>query len=199
MSSEASTIHRLRSILACSPEQQETVRCLRNDPAIRSAMYTDHVISEAEHERWLLGLDGDIARRVFVVLDSGESPVGVVSLSAIDPVHCKADWGFYLSPQAQGGLGTIVLFHLIDFAFEALGLEKLNGEALERNAASLAVHRKLLFQDEGFRRSQMVRDGARCGIHLLGLTREDWRMGRGGVLPPAARDQVILENEGASA
>jgi UDP-4-amino-4,6-dideoxy-N-acetyl-beta-L-altrosamine N-acetyltransferase len=199
MSSEAGTVHRLRSILACSPEQQETVRCLRNDPAIRSAMHTDHVISEAEHARWLSGLDGDRARRVFVVLGPGESPVGVVSLSAIDPVHGKADWGFYLSPQAQGGLGTLVLFHLIDFAFEDLGLEKLNGEAIEGNAASLAVHRKLLFQDEGFRRSQRVRDGVRCGIHLLGLTREDWRMGRAGVLPPPVRHQVILEDEGASA
>jgi UDP-4-amino-4,6-dideoxy-N-acetyl-beta-L-altrosamine N-acetyltransferase len=158
-------------------------------------MYTDHVISEEEHARWLLLLEGDRARRVFAVLDSTESPIGVVSLTAIDPVHRKADWGFYLSPRVQGGLGSIVLFHLIEFAFEGLGLEKLNGEALEGNAASLAVHRKLLFQEEGYRRSQIVRSGSRLGVHLLGLTREDWRSGRESVLTAPPPHRVILEGD----
>ena len=195
MSSEAGAVLRLRSILACSPGQQEAVRSLRNDPAIRSAMYTDHVISEEEHARWLLLLEGDRARRVFAVLDSTESPIGVVSLAAIDPIHGKADWGFYLSPRVQGGLGSIVLFHLIEFAFEGLGLEKLNGEALEGNAASLAVHRKLLFQEEGYRRSQIVRGGSRLGVHLLGLTREDWRSGREGVFVAPPPHRVIIEGD----
>ena len=195
MNSEADAVHRLRPILRCSYEQQGAVRLLRNDPDIRAAMYTDHVISSEEHARWLSGLEGDRSRRVFVVLDPGERPVGVVSLSAIDPANGKADWGFYLSPQAQGGLGTIVLFRLIDFAFGALGLEKLNGEALEGNTASLAVHRKLLFREEGFRRSQMLRRGSRLGVHLLGLTREDWRSGREGVLNTPPPHQVVLEDD----
>ncbi|MFZ4067649.1 MAG: UDP-4-amino-4,6-dideoxy-N-acetyl-beta-L-altrosamine N-acetyltransferase [Phenylobacterium sp.] len=195
MSSESGTLHRLRSILACSPGQQETVRTLRNDPAIRGAMFTDHVISAEEHARWLSALAGDRVRRVFVVLDPADCPLGVVSLSAIDPAHGKADWGFYLSPQVQGGLGSIVLFQLIEFAFEDLGLEKLNGEALEGNAASLAVHRKLLFREEGYRRSQIVRGGSRLGVHLLGLTREDWRSGREGVLTAPPPHRVILEGD----
>ncbi|MCA6232627.1 MAG: hypothetical protein IM644_10110, partial [Phenylobacterium sp.] len=41
--------YRLRPIQACTPQQVEAVRQLRNLPEIRGSMYGDQVISEAEH------------------------------------------------------------------------------------------------------------------------------------------------------
>ena len=40
------------------------------------------------------------------------------------------------------------------------------------------MHAKFLFREEGFRRSNVVKDGDRIGVHFLGLTREDWKEGR---------------------
>ena len=64
----------LRLIGRCTAEQQEALRLLRNHPAIRGAMYTDHIISQEEHARWVAGLSGDDRRLVFVAL----SPEGEV-------------------------------------------------------------------------------------------------------------------------
>jgi RimJ/RimL family protein N-acetyltransferase len=96
-----------------------------------------------------------------------------------------------MSPSAPAGLGSAVLVQMITYAFETLGLEKINGEVIEGNAASLAVHRKLLFRDEGLRRSQVRRESGRLSVHLLGLTREDWRGGAQAL--GAASHDVVLE------
>ena len=41
----------LRLIGRCTAEQQEALRLLRNHPAIRGAMYTDHIISQLDLEK----------------------------------------------------------------------------------------------------------------------------------------------------
>ena len=185
--------YRLRQVRDCSPEQVAAVRRLRNLPAIRSAMYGDQVISEAEHAAWVEGLAGDERRKVFVTLDSSDEPVGVASLTAIDPVHRRADWGFYMGPDAPRGLGGAVLAVLLDYAFGDLGLEKINGEVIEGNAASLALHRKLGFKDEGLRRSQIRRQERRLDVHLLGLTVEDWLEAREAIRAGLASHSVGVE------
>ncbi|MCA3753043.1 MAG: UDP-4-amino-4,6-dideoxy-N-acetyl-beta-L-altrosamine N-acetyltransferase [Phenylobacterium sp.] len=183
----------LQSVLDCSPEQASAVRRLRNLPEIRGAMYGDQVISEAEHAAWLAGLKGDARRKVLVVLDSFREPVGVVSLTAIDRVHRRADWGFYMGPAAPRGLGACALTTLMDHAFDDLALEKVNGEVIEGNDASLALHRKLGFRDEGRRRSHVQRVDGRLDVHLLGLTAGEWRAARGAIRAGLAAHTVRLE------
>lgn len=155
-------------------------------------MYADHVISTEEHRRWLQGLERDDRREVFVVLSASGGVAGLASLTAIDLTHRKADWGFYMSPSAPAGLGSAVLSQVIGYAFGSLGLEKINGEVIEGNAASLGVHHKLLFQDEGFRRSQVRREGGRLGVHLLGLTLGDWREGAPALAAP--KHEVAIDS-----
>ncbi len=184
--------YHLQSVLDCSPEQASAVLRLRNLPEIRGAMYGDQVISEAEHAAWLAGLQGDARRKVLVVLDSSGGPVGVVSLTAIDSVHRRADWGFYMGPAAPRGLGACALTTLLDHAFDDLALEKVNGEVIEGNAASLAVHRKLGFRDEGRRRSHVQREDGRLDVHLLGLTAGEWRAAREAIRPGLAPHSIRL-------
>ena len=180
----------LRPIGRCTAEQQESLRHLRNHPAIRSAMYTDHIISQEEHARWIAGLPGDDRRLVFVVLATEDEVLGLVSVTAIDRLHGTADWAFYLAPEARGGLGAALEFHLLEFVFGELGLEKLNCEVLESNPAVVRMHARFIFKEEGFRRSNAVKDGVRIGVHFLGLTREDWIEGRDAV---QERIQEVLD------
>lgn len=187
----------LRPISRCTPAQQEALRELRNHPAIRTAMYSDHIISSSEHAEWIKGLQGDERRRVFIVLADGADVAGLVSVTAIEPLHRRADWAFYLAPEARGGLGAALEFALIEHVFGGLGLEKLNCEVLESNPAVVRMHGKFLFREEGFRRSNVVKDGKRIGVHFLGLTREDWRAGRDAVRSRIedvlGRFEIVLE------
>lgn len=187
--------YRLRPIQACTPQQVEAVRQLRNLPEIRGSMYGDQVISETEHADWLAGLRGDSRRKVFVVLDVSGEPVGAVSLTAIDRVHRRADWGFYMSPAAPRGLGTASLAALLDHAFGDMAMDKINGEVIDGNDASLAVHRKLGFRDEGRRRFHVKREAGRLDVHLLGLTAEEWQAAREGIRRGPVQHAVRLESE----
>lgn len=57
-------------------------------------------------------------------------------------------------------------------------MDKLNCEVIEGNDAVVKLHKKFLFQEEGFRRSNILKNSARIGVHFLGLTKEDWQAGK---------------------
>ena len=82
-------------------------------------------------------------------------------------------------------MGFAVEYAFLEFVFHELGLAKLNCEVIEGNDAVVRLHGKFDFRQEGFRRSQLLKDGKRIGIHLLGLTSEDWS---------AARAQIAVRN-----
>jgi len=164
----------LKNLCDCSLEQQRGVLDIRNAEAVRKAMYTDHIISLDEHLNYIDALKSDDKQQIFAVLNDDAVPVGVVGLNNIDHLHKKTDWAFYLDVNARGGVGSALEIFMLDHVFSDMGLEKLNCEVLETNPAVVAMHKKFGFQEEGFRRSNVVKDGARIGVHFLGITKADW-------------------------
>lgn len=163
----------LREISKCSIEQQKIVRNVRNQLSVRNSMYTGHKITFNEHLEWLEKLKTDKKQIVFLVL-LNEDVVGVVSLSALDILHKKSDWAFFLDEKVRGGLGVALEFVLINYAFYDLDLKKLNCEVIETNPTVVKMHKSFGFKEEGFKRSNVEKNGKRIGVHLLGLTKEDW-------------------------
>lgn len=159
-------------------ESQMKIRDIRNQEDVRKWMYTDHVIGVNEHLDWIKRNKQDATQIIFVVIDDEHNPLGVVSVNAIDLLHKKADWAFYLTKDARGGLGSALEYSFVNFVFDVLDMDKLNCEVIEGNGAVLKLHKNFLFQDEGFRRSNILKNGVRIGVHLLGLTRKDWLSGK---------------------
>lgn len=159
-------------------ESQFRVREIRNEENVRRWMYTDHAISANEHLGWINRLKQDDRQIVFVVLNEEQNPLGVISVNSIDRLHKKADWAYYLTETARGGLGSALEYSFINFIFDTLGMDKLNCEVLEGNDTVVKLHKKFLFQEEGFRRSNILKNGVRIGVHFLGLSREDWLAGK---------------------
>lgn len=171
----------LALLTSLDAESQMKVREIRNEENVRKWMYTDHVIGADEHLGWINRLNHDDRQIVFVVLDEQRSLLGVASVNAVDRLHKKTDWAYYLTESARGGLGSALEYSFIDFIFDTLGMEKLNCEVIEGNDAVVKLHKKFLFQEEGFRRSNIIKNGVRMGVHLLGLTKNDWLAGKGEV------------------
>lgn len=167
----------LRKIISCTLSQQKAVREIRNQYGVRRSMYTDHEIGMDEHLAWISRLENDDRQIVFIVLIN-DTVSGVVSLNAIDKIHKKSDWAFYLDENVRGGLGAALEFKLLDFAFNELTLEKLNCEVIESNEAVVKMHKKFGFVEEGFRRSNIEKDGERIGVYFLGITQKEWSMSR---------------------
>jgi UDP-4-amino-4,6-dideoxy-N-acetyl-beta-L-altrosamine N-acetyltransferase len=136
-------------------------------------MYTDHLIGLDEHLAWIERLEKDSKQKVFVIFVEDVAS-GVVSVVALDQHHKKCDWAFYLDTKVRGGLGAAIEFFLIDYVFETLAFEKLNCEVIETNPSVVKLHLKFGFAEEGFRRSNILKNDKRIGVHLLGLTKDDW-------------------------
>lgn len=166
----------LRKINNCSLEQKRSVRNVRNQHSVRKSMYTEHEIGLDEHLIWVQRLDSDNRQIVFVVLIEGVVS-GVVSVNAIDRLHKKLDWAFYLDENVRGGLGAALEFSLLDFVFSNLMMEKLNCEVIETNEAVVKMHKKFGFSEEGFRRENIEKNGERIGVFFLGITKAEWLQG----------------------
>lgn len=164
----------LKLVVSCSLQQQTQVREIRNQASVRSSMYTEHEIGLNEHLGWINRLKSDKKQIVYAVLNEEQRPIGVVSVNAIDELHKKSDWAFYLDENERGGLGAALEYNLIEYVFESLKLEKLNCEVIETNESVVRLHKKFGFLEEGFRRENIEKNGERIGVYFLGLTKSDW-------------------------
>ncbi|HXT01684.1 MAG TPA: UDP-4-amino-4,6-dideoxy-N-acetyl-beta-L-altrosamine N-acetyltransferase [Elusimicrobiota bacterium] len=153
----------------------EQILLWRNSPGIRRFMYQDDVISAEAHRRWYAALENNPNKKYWV-MNVDEKPAGLVNLVNIDSRNKNSEWAFYIGEAwAQKlGLGRIAEFHTLDYAFLTLGLEKLNCAVLDFNKAVVNMHKGFGFREEGFLRHQIQRPEGRCGVHLLGITRQEW-------------------------
>jgi UDP-4-amino-4,6-dideoxy-N-acetyl-beta-L-altrosamine N-acetyltransferase len=159
-------------------ESQFKIREIRNEENVRKWMYRDHVIDANEHLGWINSIKQDDRQIVFSILNDKRIAIGIVKVYAIDRLHKKTDFGYYLTETAKGGLGSVLEYSIINFIFDTLGMEKLNCEVIEGNDSVVKLHKKFLFQEEGFSRSNILKNGVRIGVHLLGLTIKDWLDGK---------------------
>ena len=169
---------RLVPLLSLPLDTQMKLRDVRNEEGVRRWMYTDHVIESGEHMTWMERLKTDTSQLVFAVLDEDGKALGVASTHSMDLHQRRADWAYYLTKSVRGGLGAALEYAFIDFVMNSLGIEKLNCEVIQGNDAVMKLHRKFLFEEEGLRRSNILKNGSRTGVHMLGLTKEQWLAGR---------------------
>jgi UDP-4-amino-4,6-dideoxy-N-acetyl-beta-L-altrosamine N-acetyltransferase len=169
---------KLFPIVSVDNSVQLKIRDIRNESGIRKWMYTDHIIKIDEHLSWIKCLESDKSQMFFVVMDDKKNTLGVIYAIKIDRLHKKTDWGYYLTQTARGGLGAALEYSFIDFMFNSQGIEKLNCEIIEGNETVIKLHKKYLFNEEGFKKSNIIRNGNRVGVYLLGLTKEEWINGK---------------------
>lgn len=167
--------YKLVNILDTNSEVQSTIRDIRNSDAVRKYMYSQHIISQEEHDNWLMMLKSNPQKNiVFVVSDNQQQPCGILSITNIDLYHKRADWAFYIKPDARGGIGRTLEKFVLSFVFSELKLNKLNCEVLIDNQAVINLHTKFFFQKEGIRREHCFKDNAFYDVVLMGITKEDY-------------------------
>ncbi|MDR0664857.1 MAG: UDP-4-amino-4,6-dideoxy-N-acetyl-beta-L-altrosamine N-acetyltransferase [Helicobacteraceae bacterium] len=168
--------YKLILIADLSFEAQIKILDMRNQYAVRKWMFSDHIIGKDEHIQWIERLKTDDRQRTFAIVEEESGAiVGVTGVNNIDDKHKKAFMLMYLDEMYQSrGFGAVIEFHTLNYCFDCLKLDKLNCEVIDGNAATLRLHAKFLFQNEGFIRENVIKDGKRVGVHLLGITRKEW-------------------------
>jgi len=124
------------------------VRHWRNREDVRKFMYTRHEISADEHLNWW----NTISKRddnVQLIFEYKGEPCGAVSFSDLNEKNQSASWAFYLGDNAKRGIGSLVEFKALEYAFGKLHLHKLKCEVLEFNQSVIKMHKKYGFNEEG--------------------------------------------------
>ncbi|MFT3805679.1 GNAT family N-acetyltransferase [Arenimonas sp.] len=101
--------------------------------------------------------------------------IGGVTLFAIDQVNRRGEIGYNLHPDRQGrGLAREAVRLALAYAFERLGLERIEADIDPRNEASCRLVEKLGFVREGLLRGRWRVAGEVCDTALYGLLREEY-------------------------
>lgn len=166
------TTVRMRDI---GDEDRERLLEWRNSPAVSAYMYSDHLISREEHDRWFDSIRPRGDRRYWIIEVDG-APVGLANLSDIDRANGRCAWAYYLAdPSIRGlGVGSYVEFWVIEHVFGVLGLTKLWCEVLLSNEAVWKLHEAHGFKREALFRDHVVKNGAPVDVVGLGLLARDW-------------------------
>ena len=87
---------------------------------------------------------------VFVGDDAPTTLAGIISLQAFDWHSRKAQLGYWIGASFQGqGIARQAVAHIINFAFEDLGLNRVEIHCATENTRSQTIPKALGFQHEG--------------------------------------------------
>lgn len=149
----------------------------RNQPHIRQNMYSDHIISEAEHAAWL-SRSLPVAENYRIFEHEGRA-IGYASLYDVKPEHGRAYWAFYLGVNdAPKGSGSAMECFMLDHAFITRGLRKLCCEVFTFNDKVIAMHERFGFEREAFFKAHYKKGDAYADVVGLAMFKEQWAQRR---------------------
>lgn len=112
-----------------------------------------------------------------IVLKSENKAIGGTQLSNINLVNGTASGGIWLNEKYQGhGYGREAFGARIKYAFETLGLRRLDNGYFKENERSHRMQLSLGYKDEGIRRKAFISraTGKTEDECLTGLLKEEW-------------------------
>lgn len=114
-----------------------------------------------------------------VVPDGFDTAVGLFQVRGLEPDFGLAEWGFALGQAFWGsGLFARAGRMVVDFAFETLGVHRLEARAATANGRGNGALAKIGAVREGVLRRSFLRHGAFHDQALWSIVRDDWRRAR---------------------
>ena len=112
-----------------------------------------------------------------IVLKEENKVIGGTQLTNISNVHGTAGGGIWLNEKYQGkGYGTEAFGARIKYAFEELGLRRLENGYFKENEKSHKMQVRFGYKDEGIRRKKFISQatGNYEDEYITGLLKEEW-------------------------
>jgi RimJ/RimL family protein N-acetyltransferase len=112
----------------------------------------------------------------FAVVPEGyDTAVGLFQLRQLDPTFGTAEWGFAIGSAFWGsGLFTRGAELVIEFAFDVIGVHRLEARAAVQNGRGNGALRKAGAVQEGILRKSFLRGGTYHDQVLWAILHEDW-------------------------
>ncbi len=144
-----------------------------NDPEVRKCLLMYVPFSTMQEERWVEGL-ADRQDYVFAIeAQAGEKwvHIGNTGLHQIDWKNRLAVLGIMLGEQPYWGkgYGTDAVRTMLNFAFRAINLHRVELEVFEYNPRAIRCYEKAGFQRDGVRRQSHFYDGRYYDAYLMSI------------------------------
>ncbi len=112
----------------------------------------------------------------FAVVPEGyDTAVGLFQVRQLDPTFGTAEWGFALGSAFWGsGLFMAGAALTVEFAFDVIGVHRLEARAAVQNGRGNAALRKIGAVQEGILRQSFVRGGKPMDQSLWAILAGDW-------------------------
>jgi [ribosomal protein S5]-alanine N-acetyltransferase len=116
----------------------------------------------------------------FAVVPRGmDTAIGIFQVRQLEPGFASAEWGFAIgSPFWGTGLFSSSAQLILDFAFDTIGVHRLEARAAVRNGRGNGALRKIGAVCEGVLRRSFLRNGEYLDQHLWSILDVDWRQPR---------------------
>jgi ribosomal-protein-alanine N-acetyltransferase len=165
-----------------SPDERDVDRLydLFSDPAVmrywsRPPM-TEREEAIALLARWRDGFATREALSWIVASPHDDAAIGTCTLFRFEPRHRRAEIGYSLRSDLWGqGLAREALTRLLDWAFPALGLHRIEADVDPRNEGSRRLLLRLGFRSEGLLRERYFVGDEVSDTELFGLLAAEWR------------------------
>jgi len=111
-----------------------------------------------------------------VTLADSDTAIGIFQVRSTEPGFGTAEWGFAIgSPFWGTGVFDEGAKLVMEFAFETIGVHRLEARAAVRNGRGNGALRKLGAVQEGILRKSFLRNGEYLDQTLWTVLEEDWR------------------------
>ena len=115
------------------------------------------------------------ARLMFAIESLSGQLVGGINLGGKDQKNGTFGFGLRVyRPYRRKGYAEDAVRIILRYAFHELRFQKCNSSCVETNKASIALHQKLGFKEEGIRRRTIYTNGKYYDQILFGLTIEEF-------------------------
>ena len=114
-----------------------------------------------------------------VVPHGSDTPIGIFQARSLEPAFGTAEWGFALAAEFWGtGIFVDGARLMVDFAFENLGVHRLEARSMVQNGRGNGALRKLGAVQEGILRRSFCRNGEYFDQTLWTILHDEWRQAK---------------------
>ncbi|MBK8226869.1 MAG: GNAT family N-acetyltransferase [Flavobacteriales bacterium] len=149
-----------------------------NDPEIQMMLGGWHFPTSMEDQRkWFNCLSASSLHQRFAIHTVEHGLIGTANMVDVDWKNRNAFHGMMLGDKDIRGLGygSDTVMAVMRYAFEELGLERLDGSMIEYNSASLKLYvGKCGWKEEGRQRNWYYRQNRYWDRIMVGVTRKDY-------------------------
>lgn len=163
---------------ALTLSDRDLVCDLFNDPEIENDVIGwAFPLSKDTYDEWLNNTLKDENKHRFIVESPDDGSVGVISLTDIDWKNKKATHGikFLKKENRNKGYGTDALMALMKFAFEELGIHRLETTIFTTNEASIALHKKCGWKEEGLQREAIFKNNCFKDVLIFSILDSEYK------------------------